>query len=149
MEVMTKTVPVLVERTYSASLDAVWDALTDKTKIKAWYFEIPDFEPKEGAEFEFYEPGDAKRYRHHCKILDVKPKELLRYSWAHPSHSEGSSVVSWHLMPRGSATTVRLVHEGGENFSDAGDNFARAKYEKGWNTILSASLAHFLEENGR
>ncbi|MFD1768914.1 SRPBCC family protein [Sphingobacterium suaedae] len=144
---MTESAAVLVERTYSASLDTVWDALTDKAKIKAWYFEIPEFELQEGAEFDFYEPGEAKRFQHHCKILAIKPKQLLRYSWSHPSHSQGASVVSWHLMPRGNATTVRLVHEGIETFADAGEDFTRAKYEKGWSTILGASLAHFLEDN--
>ncbi|GHE23286.1 SRPBCC family protein [Sphingobacterium griseoflavum] len=143
---MIEPAPILVERTYAVTPDRVWEALTDRDKLAIWYVEIPNFELNKGAEFNFYESKGSNRYHYRIKILDVKPNELLRYAWSHPAESEGLSVVTWHLTPRGNATAVKVLHEGIENFSDAGELLDRAKYEKGWNTILGTSLANFLEE---
>ncbi len=143
---MIKPAPILVERTYSASPNRVWEALTDKDKLTLWYFEIPEFELKKGAEFNFYESKGANRYHYRIKILEFKPNELLQYIWSHPTESKGVSVVTWYLTRRGNATAVRVVHEGVESFADAGLLLDRAKYEKSWNNILGTSLANFLEE---
>lgn len=144
---MIKPAPILVERTYSASPHRIWEALTDKDKLTLWYFEIPDFELTKGAEFNFYESKGANRYHYRIQIIDFIPNQLLKYSWSHPSESQGTSVVTWHLTRRGNATAVRIIHEGIENFADAGALLERAKYEKGWNTILGTSLANFLGDN--
>ncbi|WP_437921356.1 SRPBCC family protein [Sphingobacterium sp. LRF_L2] len=144
---MIEPAPILVERTYSASPQSIWEALTEKDKLAIWYFEIPNFELQKGAEFDFYESKGGNNFHYRIKILEFKPRELLRYSWSHPSESKGSSIVTWYLTPRGNATAVRIVHEGIENFSDAGEFFGRARFEKGWDIILGSSLAHFLEDN--
>ena len=38
----------------NAPVDKVWNALTEKEQLKNWYFDIPDFELKEGNAFNFY-----------------------------------------------------------------------------------------------
>lgn len=142
---MTNPGPISIERTFSANVREVWDAITNKDKLDKWYFKIPDFELEEGATFNFYEFGPKKKYHHQCEILEIKPGELFRHTWTHPTHSEGQSTLTWHFIPRGTATTVRLVHEGAENFEEAGEEFSRANFEKGWNIVLGVSLAKFLE----
>lgn len=144
---MIQPAPILVERTYATSPYRVWEALTEKEKLNLWYFDIPGFELKKDAEFNFYESKGGNTYHYCIKILDFKPQEFLQYVWSHPSESKGSSIVSWYLIPRGSATAVRIVHEGIENFEDAGALLERTKYEKSWNNILGTSLANFLEDN--
>jgi len=144
---MKAIAPILVERTYAASPSQVWEALTDKDKLMLWYFEIPDFELKEGAQFDFYESKGVNRYHYRIKIIEFKVNELLQYAWSHPAESEGTSIVTWYLTPRGNATAVRVTHEGTENFSDAGALLGRIKYERGWDNIMGTSLANFLDDN--
>lgn len=31
------------EETYGAPLEKVWNAITDKDRMRQWYFDIPDF----------------------------------------------------------------------------------------------------------
>jgi len=144
---MTNPAPISVERTFSANVADVWNAITDKSKLDKWYFKIADFELREGAIFNFYELGPERKYHHRCEILEIKPDELLKHTWSHPSHSDGISVLTWHIIPRGTATTVRVVHDGIENFQHAGSEFSRDNFEKGWNIILGVSLAKFLENH--
>ena len=53
-----KTEPFVIERTYNVSIDKVWQAITDKEKMKQWYFDLSDFKPEVGFEFTF--PGKGR-----------------------------------------------------------------------------------------
>lgn len=56
--------PIVVEAIIHAPVEKVWHALTDTDQMKAWYFDIPDFELKIGNVFNFYEPGENRKYHH-------------------------------------------------------------------------------------
>lgn len=137
--------PIIVEQSYNASKEEVWNAITDKECMKQWYFDIPDFELKENTEFNFYEPGEAKQYHHRCVIQKIVPFEKLQHTWTHPSHSKGESVLTWELNEEEGTTTVRLTHAGIENFADGGEAFKKENYKVGWNEILTQLLKDFLE----
>ena len=49
--------PVIIEEVLYASVDKVWEALTDKEKMKLWYFNIDKFEPEAGFIFRFAGKG--------------------------------------------------------------------------------------------
>lgn len=119
------------------SADKVWQALTDKKQMKEWYFDIPDFELKLGSTFNFYEPGDKKEYHHQCVIKEIVPNKLFSYTWTHPSHSKGESLVTWLLDEKDGITTVALSHSGIENFVDAGPSFSPESYQAGWDGFMS------------
>ena len=128
-----------------APASTVWKALTDKSQMKEWYFDIPDFNLEEGATFYFYEPGGANEYHHRCQIREVIPHTKLSYTWRHPSHSKEESVVSWFLKEVDEGTEVILQHEGIENFADAGPAFARESYQVGWEELLLMLKNHITE----
>ena len=44
---------ICISEYLNASKDEVWSALTDKNKMKEWYFDIPDFELGLNKEFNF------------------------------------------------------------------------------------------------
>lgn len=67
--------PIIIEQKVNASAEKVWKALTDINEMKIWYFDIPDFIPEEGAVFNFYEPGDEKKYHHQAEILEIIPEK--------------------------------------------------------------------------
>ena len=44
---------VVIERTFAAPVARVWKALTDVGEMKQWYFDLKEFKPEVGFEFEF------------------------------------------------------------------------------------------------
>jgi len=57
-----KQSPIVVEQIYTVRSEKVWFALTDKDLMKEWYFTIDDFQLNDGNTFNFFEPGDDKKY---------------------------------------------------------------------------------------
>ncbi len=135
--------PIKRTQTFESPADKVWAALTNKQQMKKWYFDIPDFELKEGAVFNFYE-SEARQFHHRGTVKEVVPNQKLSHTWTHPSHSKGESLLTWELQPQGDKTIVTLTHEGIENFADAGPDFSKANYEMGWDAILNIQLRNHL-----
>ncbi len=140
-----KQEPFVIERTYNAKVDKVWKAITDKEQMKEWYFKLDSFEPEVGFEFKFEAGSDAKKYLHVCKITDVEPNKMLRYSWRYDGY-EGISFVIFELFPEGDSTRVRLTHEGIESFPTDNPDFKKESFMKGWTHILGKSLKEYLEK---
>jgi uncharacterized protein YndB with AHSA1/START domain len=137
--------PVIMERTFDAKISAVWQALTDKEKMKKWYFEIKDFRPEVGFEFQFTAGDDKRQYLHLCKIKEVIPNKKLSYSWKY-DHDPGISVVTFELFPEGDKTKLRLTHEGINNFSKDHPELAKENFVQGWNEIINKNLEEFLKK---
>jgi uncharacterized protein YndB with AHSA1/START domain len=137
--------PIIMERTFDAKISAVWQALTDKEKMKNWYFEIKDFRPEVGFEFQFTAGDDKRQYLHLCKIKEVIPNRKLSYSWKY-DHDPGISVVTFELFPDGDKTKLRLTHEGINNFSKDHPELAKENFVQGWNEIINKNLEEFLKK---
>lgn len=137
--------PIIVEQKINAPVYKVWRALTDKTEMQIWYFDIFDFELQTGKIFNFYEPGEEKKYHHQGEILEIVPNEKLKYSWAYPEFSDKKTTVTWELKPDENGTLVKLIHEDIDHFNDLGDHFSQESFTEGWNGILRESLKPYLE----
>lgn len=136
---------IKISETFNANPSEVWEAITNKEAMKQWYFDIPDFELIVGRTFNFYEPGDKKEYHHQCTILKITPKQKLKHTWTHPSHSKGKSLLTWEIEEVENGTKVTLTHEGIENLADAGSAFEEENYLAGWNEIVKELLKDYLE----
>jgi len=139
------TEPFVIERTFNAPVDKVWQAITDKNKMKDWYFDIEEFEPEPGFEFKFYGGSDAVQYTHLCKITAVIPGKLLSYRWKYEG-MEGESFVTFELNDDNGKTKIKVTHAGIETFPSHPD-FKRSSFEQGWNFIICKSLPEYLEKN--
>lgn len=137
--------PIIVERTFNATLSEVWHAITDKEKMKKWYFDIKEFRPEVGFEFQFTGGDDKKRYLHLCKIKEVIPNKKLSYSWKY-DYDPGVSVVTFELFPEGDKTKLRLTHQGVNNFAKDHPELAKKNFMQGWNEIINTNLKEFLEK---
>src|SRR5207302_2971818 len=62
LNVVTKDEPLVVERTFDAPVALVWKALTDKEDIKQWSFDLREFAPVVGFEFQFDVEHEGVRY---------------------------------------------------------------------------------------
>jgi uncharacterized protein YndB with AHSA1/START domain len=141
------TTPIIVEKTYNAPVERVWQAITDKNEMKQWYFDIPDFKAEVGFEFQFYGEGHAgEKYLHLCKITDVVKNKKLRHSWRYDGY-EGNSFVTFELFDEDGKTRLKLTHEGLETFpKTAADDFAKESFLQGWTEIIGTTLKSYLEK---
>ena len=136
--------PFVIERTYKASVDKVWKAITDKDQMKEWYFDIVSFKPEVGFEFQFTGGTPEKTYLHLCKITEVIVAKKLTYSWRYEGYP-GISFVTFELFAEGDTTRLRLTHGGLDSFPGEPD-FAKENFAAGWNHIISTSLKEFTEK---
>jgi uncharacterized protein YndB with AHSA1/START domain len=140
-----KSEPIMKEVVLNAPVSKVWKALTDKTQMKRWYFDIAEFKAEAGFKFQFYGVGlKGEKYLHLCKIIEVIPEKKLSYSWRYENYP-GSSLVIFELFPEGNKTRLKLVHEGIESFGTDNPDFAKKSFEMGWSEIIGKSIKDFVE----
>ena len=139
--------PFVIERTYDASVEKVWKAITDRDQMKQWYFEIATFKPEVGFEFQFI-GGDPNgvQYVHLCKITEVVLMQKLTYSWRYQGY-DGISFVSFEIVAEGDKTRVILTHAGLESFPASNPAFAKNNFVMGWTDIIGRSLKEFVEKS--
>ena len=136
--------PFVIERTFNAPVEKVWKAITDKNEMKQWYFDLAEFKPEVGFEFQFEGGTENKRYLHLCKVTEVLPQKKLTYSWRYDGY-EGNSFVTFELFSEGEKTRLKLTHAGLETFP-ANPDFAKENFVAGWNHIIGKSLPEYLEK---
>lgn len=134
----------VIERTYDAPVEKVWQAITDRDQMKQWYFDLEVFRAEVGFEFQFEGGTEHQKYLHHCKVTEVIPGKKLTYSWSYDGY-EGISFVTFELYPEGDQTKLKLTHAGLETFPASNKDFAKSNFEAGWNEIIGAMLKDFVE----
>jgi uncharacterized protein YndB with AHSA1/START domain len=138
--------PIVIERTFNASVNKVWRAITDKDEMKKWYFDLPEFKAETGFKFQFTggEEG-GKQFLHLCEVTEVVPPKKLTYSWRYDGFA-GNSFVTFELFEQDDdKTLLRLTHEGVETFPQETSDFAKENFVEGWNHIINISLKEYLE----
>lgn len=140
-----KNEPFVIERIFNAPIEKVWKAITDKEQMKQWYFDLDDFKPEVGFEFQFEGGKDGNCYLHLCKITEVVPGKKITYSWRYDGY-EGNSFVTWELFEDGNKTRLRLTHAGLETFPASNPDLAKENFVQGWTHIVGTSLKDFLEK---
>ena len=139
-----KAEPIIIDRTYNASPEKVWKALTDREQMKKWYFDIAEFKPEVGFEFRFTGGTPEKKYLHICKITEVVSGKKLAYSWRYDG-VKGISSVTFEIVKEGNQTRVRLTHKGIDSFPEDDPNMKRESFLKGWTHIIGTALKAFVE----
>jgi uncharacterized protein YndB with AHSA1/START domain len=137
-----KNKPLIVERTFDAPAEKVWQAITDPAQMKQWYFDLPGFRAEVGYKFQFEGGTPERSYLHLCEVTEVVPGKRLTYSWRYDGFA-GDSFVTFALFPKGEKTLLRLAHRGLHTFP-ANPDFAAGNFKMGWTDILSKSLKNFL-----
>src|SRR5688572_26140097 len=136
--------PVIVERTFTARVERVWEAISTKEGMKGWSFNIQQFKPEVGFEFEFTAgPKAGVQYIHKCKVTQVVPQERLAYSWRFEGYP-GDSLVTFELSAEGNRTRLKLTHAGLETFPPLPD-FVRENFVLGWTSLIGKSLKEYVE----
>ena len=136
--------PVVKEVILNAPVSKVWQALTSRDELKQWCFDVNDFKPEKGFEFQFYGEKDAHKFLHLCKVMDVQTQKKMKWLWSYKD-IPGHTYVTFELFPNDSQTKLRLTHEGLEKLPQD-ENYARGNFDEGWNMILGKLLPDFLSK---
>ena len=136
---------IIVERTFDAPVERVWTALTDVNEMAQWYFDINEFQPEIGCEFEFVVEHEGNSYHHLCKVTEVIPQKKIAFTWRYKGEP-GNSLVTFELFPEGRKTRLKLAHTGIETFPKT-PAYARKNFEAGWTAIIGSELKQFVESS--
>ncbi|MBB2151608.1 SRPBCC family protein [Pedobacter gandavensis] len=139
-----KTAALELEYLLDATVSKVWEALTKNALMEKWYFNLAEFKPEIGFEFQFYGSKDDTRYLHLCKVTEVIPEKKLSYTWKYDQFP-GETTVSFMLFDIEGKTRLKLSHSGIESFGTENPDLSRASFEQGWTYILGTSLKNFIE----
>jgi len=137
---------VMIERTYDAPIETVWEAITNKDQMKHWYFEVDDFKAEVGFEFQFTAESDSKTYLHKCKVVEANPITRLAYTWSYEGYA-GQSLVTFELFGEdNNKTRLKVTHSDLDTFPQDSPEFAPECFNEGWESILGHSLRRFVEQ---
>lgn len=142
-----KEQPVIIEKTYDAPIDAVWNAITDAALMQEWYFTLDAFKPEKGFKFKF--PGQGSKgqaYMHLCEITEITPFKKLQYSWQYEG-IPGYSLVTFELSENDKKTHLKLTHHGLGTFPKDNSDFERGSFKGGWTELITKLLNDFLTRN--
>lgn len=136
---------VVIERTYDASIEKVWEALTNKDQMKQWYFDVSDFKAEVGFAFQFSAENEGRIYLHRCKVVEATPITKIAYTWSYDGYA-GQSFVTFELFSEAkNKTRVKLTHSDLHTFPKDNPDFAPENFNNGWNSILGQTLRNFVE----
>jgi len=138
--------PIIVEQDFNASIEEVWDAITQIEKMRQWFFpDIPAFEARVGFRTGFDIQSGERNFRHLWRILEVVPQRVIKYHWSYEEYP-GEGFVTFELTRENNLTRLRLLNEGLETFPRDIPEFSRESCESGWNFIIGQNLKKFLEK---
>jgi uncharacterized protein YndB with AHSA1/START domain len=135
---------IVMERTLNAPVARVWKALTDVDQMRQWYFDLKEFKPQVGFEFEFVVEHEGNTYHHLCRVTDVVPGKKIAYTWRYKGEP-GDSLVTFELAPEDDKTRLKLTHTGIDTFPKT-PAYARKNFEAGWTAIIGSELKEFVEK---
>lgn len=143
----TNIAPIIVEETYKAPIMAVWRAITEKDRMRRWFFEsMTDFKPQVGFETEFDVHAEGRVFPHQWKVTEVVPEKKIVYNWRYRGYP-GNSFVTWELTKTPGGTRLTFTHTETERFPEDDPIFSRESCEAGWGYFLRDRLKAFLEKN--
>jgi uncharacterized protein YndB with AHSA1/START domain len=141
---MSNAKPFEITRMLNAPIEKVWKAITETNEMKKWYFDLAEFKPEVGFQFQFSGGPPEKSYLHLCEVTEVIKGKKLTYSWRYDGYA-GNSFVTFELFEEGDKTRLTLTHVGLETFPADNPHFDKKNFEMGWTHIIGKSLPEYFE----
>lgn len=135
---------VIIERTYSAPVEQVWEAITNPDQMKQWYLPIEDFRAEVGFETKFDHHALGTVFPHIWKVTEVVPGEKISYEWRYEGFP-GNSRVTFELIPEGNGTRITVTHIGLESFRGGAHGLTPDNFKAGWTHFIGTQLKNFVE----
>jgi len=139
----TTKLPIVKEVLLDASPERLWKALTDKNEMKQWYFDLAEFKPEVGFEFQFAVEHAGRNWVHLCRVTEAVPNKRLSYTWRYEG-IPGDTLLTFELMPEGDKTRLKLTHSGLETFPTDIPGLAVENFNVGWDHFIQ-SISNYLK----
>lgn len=97
-----------------------------------------DIKPEVGGQYELYMEGEEFSGYNKGTFLDVKPQEMVRYTWEWNDDGQVTE-IEVHFSASDSGTEVALIHSG---FTD---ETSRNNHDAGWDAYIDGFTKHLLE----
>lgn len=138
----TETVaPIVQEITIAASPERIFAALTTPEELTKWWGSDDDYRCTEmhadvrpGGRWRTTGVGrDGTAFSVEGVYRIVEPPRMLEFTWTHDwgDNKDRETIVRYELIPRGTATLLRVTHSG---FEDAA---SRDGHNEGWKRVLN------------
>lgn len=131
-----KNLKITVTEEINAPLNEVWNALTDKEKVKQYFFGTElDTTWVPGSPIIFKGDWNGKGYEDKGKILEVEERKLIKYSHLStfsglPDEPENYSIITYELDENNGKTLLEITQEGYRDKQSCDDSV------KGWKFVL-------------
>jgi uncharacterized protein YndB with AHSA1/START domain len=140
---MASTQTLLIERTFQAPPQAVFDAWTNEEVLRRWFHANRDWETPEAAvdlrvggavRLVMRDPEDGDTHGATGRYTEVDPPRRLAFTWTWDRDAEGDgweSLIEIDFEDLGDGSTaVRFTHSG------LRDEASRLDHEGGWNNCF-------------
>lgn len=142
----TSEPPVIVSQNFTQSVETVWNAITEVSEMKQWFFDnIPDFKAEVGFQTQFNVKAPSRDFMHLWTVTEVIPQQKIVYNWKYEDLA-GDSFVTFELQELDSETKLTVSTTVIEDFSDEIPEFARESCVGGWNYFIKEQLVAFLQQ---
>ncbi|WP_299440899.1 SRPBCC domain-containing protein [uncultured Aquimarina sp.] len=136
----TTDVPIIVEETFTASVDQVWKAITDVKEMRLWFFDnIESFKPEVGFETQFLVQVEDRKYTHCWKIIESIPNKKITYTWRYEEYP-GDASVTFELFEKQHQVMLILSLKVTEDFPSDIPEFTIESCQAGWNYFIGERL---------
>jgi len=127
---------IVVAADLPCSRQELWQALTDPTRMRQWFFDsIPDFRAEPGFSTEFMVDAGERQFLHQWQVTVAEPLHHLAYRWRYGGYAgSGQSVFELSGEEDSSHLQIRFVVE--EDFSEDVPEFTREACLGGWQYFL-------------
>jgi len=137
--------PIIVEEIFQSSLKNVWDAITEPSQMRKWFFPmIKDFKAEVGFKTEFSLENEGRKFSHLWEVTEVVLEQKIKYKWNYLEYS-GDSYVLFELKQENEKVRLIVTSVILENFPQDIPEFKRESGVDGWNYLIKQSLKNYLE----
>jgi uncharacterized protein YndB with AHSA1/START domain len=135
---------IRIVRDYPHPPAKVWRALTDPALLALWAMRPEGFAAVVGNRSRFVaKPQRGWRGFVECEVLEVRERELLRYSWL-GNEGDAPTFVSYRLEPHAGGTRLVFEHTGFKGVG--GFLLAKLMMGPGWRKMLRGPFESVLAE---
>jgi len=135
-----------VEQTFNATIEAVWNAITQIDLMRQWYFDnIPAFTAEVGFETQFNVHSQGRDFLHMWRVTEVVPLQMIAYTWKFANYP-GDALVVFELSKQDRLTRLKLTCIVHEDFPEDIPEFTTESCIGGWEYFIKKSLKEYLEK---
>ncbi|WP_372793621.1 SRPBCC domain-containing protein [Lutibacter sp.] len=142
----SKETPIIVEQSFEASVNIIWNAITNIHEMKCWFFDsIPNFIPVVGFKTEFNVTSEERNFKHLWTVTEVEPLKKIITNWKYEEYS-GNSFVHFELLEQTNGTMLRITSIVTESFPTNIPEFKPESCRAGWKYFMNR-LKNYIETN--